>query len=110
MLLKVARQDDKWLVSDLEIRKRKSDDHPGSVLRQARAMNAVTDFLAAYQEDNQERLQKLTEEKFFKNELSFINQIVDCSELTFERITFIDNTVYFHFRNLSPRPVSILTK
>jgi hypothetical protein len=70
MLLKVARQDDKWLVSDLEIRKRKSDDHPGSVLRQARAMNAVTDFLAAYQEDNQERLQKLTEEKFFKNALS----------------------------------------
>ena len=50
------------------------------------------------------------EDKFFKNELSFINQIVDCSELTFERITFIDNTVYFHFRNLSPRPVSILTK
>ena len=70
MLLKVARQDDKWLVSDLEIRKRKSDDHPGSVLRQARAMNAVTDFLAAYQEDNQERLQKLTEEKFFKNAIS----------------------------------------
>jgi hypothetical protein len=70
MLLKVARQDDKWLVSDLEIRKRKSDDHPGSILRQARAMNAVTDFLAAYQEDNQERLQKLTEEKFFKNAIS----------------------------------------
>ena len=70
MLLKVARQDDKWLVSDLEIRKRKSDDHPGSVLRQARAMNAVTDFLSAYQEDNQERLQKLTEEKFFKNAIS----------------------------------------
>ena len=70
MLLKVARQDDKWLVSDLEIRKRKSDDHPGSVLRQARAMNAVTDFLAAYQENNQERLQKLTEEKFFKNAIS----------------------------------------
>ena len=70
MLLKVARQDDKWLVSDLEIRKRKSDDHPGSVLRQARAMNAVTDFLAAYQEDNQERLQKLTEEKFFRNAIS----------------------------------------
>ena len=70
MLLKVARQDDKWLVSDLEIRKRKSDDHPGSVLRQARAMNAVTDFLAAYQEDDQERLQKLTEEKFFKNAIS----------------------------------------
>lgn len=70
MLLKVARQDDKWLVSDLEIRKRKSDDHPGSVLRQARAMNAVTDFLAAYQEDNQESLQKLTEEKFFKNAIS----------------------------------------
>lgn len=67
MLLKVARQEDKWLVSDLEIRKRKSDDHPGSVLRQARAMNAVTDFLAAYQEENPERLQKLTEEKFFKN-------------------------------------------
>ena len=70
MLLKVARQDDKWLVSDLEIRKRKSDDHPGSVLRQARAMNAVTSFLAAYQEDNQERLQKLTEEKFFRNAIS----------------------------------------
>ncbi|MFO1000325.1 MAG: hypothetical protein U0936_08300 [Planctomycetaceae bacterium] len=70
MLLKVARQDEKWLVSDLEIRKRKSDDHPGSVLRQTRAMNAVTDFLAAYQEDNQERLQKLTEEKFFRNAIS----------------------------------------
>lgn len=70
LLLKVAREDDKWLVSDIEVRKRKSDDHPGSVLRQARAMNAVTQFLSAYNDSDQTRLEKLSEAKFYKNALS----------------------------------------
>ena len=70
LLLKVAREDEKWLVSDIEVVNRKSADHPGSVLRQARAMNSVTDFLAAYNKQDLTLLKKHTEPKFFQNSLS----------------------------------------
>lgn len=70
LLLKVAREDEKWLVSDIEVVNRKSADHPGSILRQARAMNSVTDFLTAYNKQDLTRLKKHTEQKFFENSLS----------------------------------------
>ena len=69
LLMKVARQDEHWLVSDIEVRNRKVDDHPGSVLRQARAMNTVTRFLSAYRAQEMTRLQTLCEEKFWQNAL-----------------------------------------
>ena len=69
MVMQVARENEKWLISDIEVRKRKSDDHPGSVLRQARALNAVTEFLSAYSAEDHNRLAKLTEDKFYQNSL-----------------------------------------
>ncbi len=70
LILNVAREDEQWLVSNIEVRLRKSDDHPGSILRQARAMNAVTSFLGAYSAQDQIQLQKYAEDKFYKNSLS----------------------------------------
>ena len=69
LLMKVARQEERWLVSDIEVRNRKVDDHPGSILRQARAMNTVTSFLAAYRAQELTQLQPLCEEKFWQNAL-----------------------------------------
>jgi hypothetical protein len=70
ILLKVVRGDDAWLVSDIEVRKRKEDNHPGSLLRQARALRTVTNFLAAYKVADQTELERLTETKFYKNAIS----------------------------------------
>jgi hypothetical protein len=69
LLMKVVRQNDHWLVSDIEVRNRKVQDHPGSILRQTRAMNAVTAFLGAYADNDLVRLEKLTEEKFYHSAL-----------------------------------------
>lgn len=69
LLLKVVQQDDKWLVSDIEVRQRKVEHHPGSILRQARALNAITAFLDAYSEKDVARLESLTEPTFYKGAL-----------------------------------------
>ncbi len=69
LLMKVARENDQWLFSDIEVRQRKTDDHPGSVLRQARALNAVSQFLAAYGKEDKEVLKTLSDETFFRTSL-----------------------------------------
>lgn len=69
LLMKVAREDDRWLFSDIEVRQRKTDDHPGSVLRQARALNTVSQFLAAYGKEDKVALQTLCDETFYSTSL-----------------------------------------
>ncbi|MFO0976120.1 MAG: hypothetical protein U0996_06950 [Planctomycetaceae bacterium] len=69
LLLKVVQQDDQWLVSDIEVRQRKVEHHPGSILRQARALNAITSFLAAYSEKDISKLESLTERTFYEGAL-----------------------------------------
>ena len=69
LLLKVAREDDQWLFSDIEVRQRKTDDHPGSVLRQARALKAVSQFLAAYEKQDKAVLKTLCDPTFFSTSL-----------------------------------------
>ena len=69
LLLKVAREDDRWLFSDIEVRQRKTDDHPGSVLRQARALKSVSQFLAAYEHQNKAELKSLCDPTFFSTSL-----------------------------------------
>ena len=69
LLLKVAREDDQWLFSDIEVRQRKTDDHPGSVLRQARALKAVSQFLAAYEHQDKAELKTLCDPTFFSTSL-----------------------------------------
>ena len=69
LLMKVAREDDRWLFSDIEVRQRKTDDHPGSVLRQARALNTVSQFLAAYGKEDKVALKTLCDETFYSTSL-----------------------------------------
>ncbi len=69
LLMKVAREDDQWLFSDIEVRQRKTDDHPGSVLRQARALNAVSLFLSAYGKEDKVALKTLCDEAFYSTSL-----------------------------------------
>jgi hypothetical protein len=69
LLLKVAREDDQWLFSDIEVRQRKTDDHPGSVLRQARALKSVSQFLSAYELQDKTTLKTLCDPTFFSTSL-----------------------------------------
>ena len=69
LLMKVAREDDHWLFSDIEVRQRKTDDHPGSVLRQARALNTVSQFLAAYGKEDKVALKTLCDETYYSTSL-----------------------------------------
>ena len=69
LLMKVAREDDHWLFSDIEVRQRKTDDHPGSVLRQARALHAVSQFLAAYGKEDKVALKTLCDGTFYRTSL-----------------------------------------
>jgi hypothetical protein len=69
ILMKVVRENDVWLVSDIEVRRRRVDDHPGSILRQARALNTVTRFLSAYGSEDLLALEQLTESRFYQSAL-----------------------------------------
>lgn len=69
LLLKVAREEDQWRFSDIEVRQRRTDDHPGSVLRQARALKAVSQFLAAYERQDKAELKTLCDPTFFSTSL-----------------------------------------
>ena len=69
LLLKVAREDDQWLFSDIEVRQRKTDDHPGSVLRQARALRSVSQFLVAYEHQDKVELKTLCDPTFYSTSL-----------------------------------------
>ena len=69
LLMKVARDGNHWLFSDIEVRQRKTDDHPGSVLRQARALNTVSQFLAAYSKEDKVALKTLSDETFYSTSL-----------------------------------------
>ena len=69
LLMKVARDEDRWLFSDIEVRQRKTDEHPGSVLRQARALNTVSQFLSAYGKEDKVTLKTLCDETFYSTSL-----------------------------------------
>lgn len=71
LLVKIARQDDSWLVSDVEVHNRRIEDHPGSILRQARAMNTVTRFLEGYQKQDHTLLKSSSSEAFYQGSLQF---------------------------------------
>ena len=71
--VKVERSDDRWLVSNVELQQRREEQHPGSLLRQCRAMNCISGFLNAYNETDRVRLATLSEEKFFQNSLRIGN-------------------------------------
>ena len=69
LLLKVIQEEDRWLFSDIEVRQRKTNDHPGSVLRQARALNTVSQFLGAYAKADKVVLKTLCDATFYSTSL-----------------------------------------
>lgn len=73
LLMTVARISDQWLVDDIEFQNHRDDNHPGSIRRQADAINTVTSFLQAYQESNHEKLKFVTEDKFYRSSLRLAN-------------------------------------
>lgn len=69
LLVKLRNEDDRWAVADIEVRNRRVEHHPGSLLRQARAMETICGFLDAWDRENLTTLEKYTEEKFFNGSL-----------------------------------------
>ncbi len=69
LLVKLRNEDDRWTVADIEVRNRRVEHHPGSLLRQARAMATICGFLDAWNRENLTTLEKYTEEKFFNGSL-----------------------------------------
>lgn len=71
LLVSIHRLDQNWLVDNIELIRRKAEDHPGSIQRQAAAIATVTSFLAAYQRQDRETLQKVTDSALFDGALAF---------------------------------------
>lgn len=69
ILLKITRESGLWLVDDVEAHNHREDNHPGSVRRQADAINAVNGFLTAYMAEDRETLQKITDSNFYSGSL-----------------------------------------
>ncbi|MCA9082613.1 MAG: hypothetical protein KDA81_01090 [Planctomycetaceae bacterium] len=65
LLLRIVRSESGWLVDDVESHNHREDHHPGSVRRQADAINSVNAFLAAYRAENHEQLQHVTSKEFY---------------------------------------------
>ncbi|MEY3173672.1 MAG: hypothetical protein RLZZ436_1586 [Planctomycetota bacterium] len=68
-LVKLRNEDGHWAVADIECRNRRVEHHPGSLLRQARAMSTICGFLDAWSQENLPTLERYTEEKFFNGSL-----------------------------------------
>lgn len=69
LLVKLRNEDKRWVVADIEVRNRRVEHHPGSLLRQARAMGTICGFLDAWDKENVPALEKYSEEKFFNGSL-----------------------------------------
>jgi hypothetical protein len=72
LLVKVIQQeDDEWVVADVEVHNRKLEDHPGSIRRQAGAMNTVARFLKSYGTQDHETLKTAVSSTFYDGALQF---------------------------------------
>ena len=70
IMLKITRESGEWLVDDVEALNHRENNHPGSVRRQADAINAVNGFLTAYLNDDREALEKIVDPQFYSSSLS----------------------------------------
>jgi hypothetical protein len=71
LVVKMVQRDHEWLVSDAELHNRKIENHPGSIRRQAVAMNAVTAFLKSYGDKDHETLKSTVSNGFYDGSLQF---------------------------------------
>lgn len=67
--LSISRVDGQWLVDDVEAFNHREEHHPGSVKRQADAINAVNAFLTAYRSEDHETLKEISDSRFFNSAL-----------------------------------------
>ncbi|MCR9197881.1 MAG: hypothetical protein NXI04_04520 [Planctomycetaceae bacterium] len=67
--LSISRVDGQWLVDDVEAFNHREEHHPGSVKRQADAINAVNAFLTAYRAEDYGTLQEISDRRFFDSAL-----------------------------------------
>ena len=69
LLMKIVKASDGWLVDDVEAYNRRADNHPGSIRRQADAINTVNAFLTAYAAEDHAALQLISEAKLYNESL-----------------------------------------
>ena len=70
LLMKIIRSNEGWQVDDVEVHRRRDDGHPGSVQRQADAINSVNAFLTAYRNRDRDILKKVTDKELYETSLS----------------------------------------
>lgn len=69
LMIRLVRNSEQWLVDDVEAHNHRETNHPGSIRRQADAMNIVHEFLTAYDGENEESLKTLSTPKFYDSTL-----------------------------------------
>lgn len=71
LLVRMTREDDSWLVSDVEVHNRKLEDHPGSIRRQSEAIGTATRFLKSYNGQDHATLKATSADSFYEEALQF---------------------------------------
>lgn len=69
LVLSIVRADGQWWVDDVEAQNHREKHRPGSVKRQADAINAINGFLTAYVGNDKDALQVVTSKTFFDSSL-----------------------------------------
>lgn len=69
ILLSITRNSGRWLVDDVEAHNHREEHKPGSVKRQADAINAVNAFLTAYANQDSQTLEAISNPNFYNSSL-----------------------------------------
>lgn len=69
LLLSIVKNSDRWVVDDVEAHNHREEHHPGSVKRQADAINAVNAFLTAYSAEDHKTLKEISDDRFYNSAL-----------------------------------------
>lgn len=69
IMIRLVRESEQWLVDDVEAHNHRETNHPGSIRRQADAMNIVNGFLTAYGTEDSESLKTISTKKFYTSTL-----------------------------------------
>ena len=71
LLVSTVHHGDQWLVDDIEIHRRSDEGHPGSVRRQADAVGSLSQFLTAYENQDNATLERFATNEFYSGTLKF---------------------------------------
>lgn len=69
LMIRLVRNSNAWMVDDVEAHNHRETNHPGSIKRQADAMNMVNGFLTAYGSEQTESLESMTTKTFYGSTL-----------------------------------------